>query len=95
MGGGTRLKVLEGLAMEKALVSTSLGCEGVATRDGKHLAIADGAAAFASRVIELFDDPALGISLGRAGRRLIESDYSWDVAGERLRELYGRVAATT
>jgi glycosyltransferase involved in cell wall biosynthesis len=51
MGGGTRLKVVEGLAMGKAMVSTSLGCEGIAVDDGEHLRIADGAQAFADRDI--------------------------------------------
>ena len=41
MGGGTRLKVVEGLAMGKAMVSTSLGCEGLVVRDGDHLLIGE------------------------------------------------------
>jgi len=91
MGGGTRLKVVEGLAMGKAMVSTSLGREGVAVRDEEHLLIGDGADAFASRVLALFAQPSLRSALGRAGRRLIEAEYSWDLAGERLKALYQRV----
>jgi glycosyltransferase involved in cell wall biosynthesis len=93
IGGGTRLKVVEGLAMGKAMVSTSLGCEGVGVRDREHLLIGDDASAFAARVLELFEDPALGLSLGAAGRALIETDYSWELAGERLEALYRTVAA--
>jgi sugar transferase (PEP-CTERM/EpsH1 system associated) len=93
MGGGTRLKVLEGLAMGKAMVSTSVGCEGIATRDGVHLLIADDAAGFASRMSQLFADSALRERLGKAGRSLIEAEYSWDLAGCRLGALYERVAA--
>jgi len=93
MGGGTRLKVLEGLAMEKPMVSTSVGCEGIATRDGVHLLIADDAPSFASRISQLFADSTLRERLGKAGRSLIEAEYSWDLAGCRLEELYQRVAA--
>jgi glycosyltransferase involved in cell wall biosynthesis len=91
IGGGTRLKVVEGLAMGKAMVSTKLGCEGVAVRDGEHLLIADGARAFASRIIDLFEDPALGFALGQSGRALVEREYSWDLAGNRLLALYDEV----
>ncbi|MBV9547549.1 MAG: glycosyltransferase [Chloroflexi bacterium] len=91
IGGGTRLKVVEGLAMGKAMVSTSLGCEGVAVRDGEHLLVADDPQSFARRVVDLFDTPAVGVMLGRAGRALIEREYSWELAGERLHMLYRRV----
>jgi polysaccharide biosynthesis protein PslH len=94
IGGGTRLKVVEGLAMGKAMVSTSLGCEGVAVRDGEHLLIGDDARAFASRVLDLFDNPAIADKLGRAGRGLVERNYSWDLAGARLQSLYRHIGAT-
>ncbi len=88
MGGGTRLKVVEGLALGKAMVSTTLGCEGVGVRDGEHLLIGDGAAAFAARVLDLFADTDRRAALGAAGRRLAEDRYSWDLAGERLESLH-------
>jgi glycosyltransferase involved in cell wall biosynthesis len=92
IGGGTRLKVVEGLAMAKAMVSTSLGCEGVAVRDREHLLIGDGAPDFAGRILELFADPLQGVRLGQAGRSLIEAEYSWDSAGERMDAIYSSVA---
>jgi glycosyltransferase involved in cell wall biosynthesis len=92
MGGGTRLKVVEGLAMGKAMVSTTLGCEGVRVEDGEHLLIGDDAEAFAARVVELFDDHAGRERLGIAARGLVEREYGWDLAAERLEELYRRVA---
>ncbi len=95
IGGGTRLKVLEGLALGKAMVSTSLGCEGIDVRDGEHLLIGDGAESFASKVIELFDDPARGEELGRAGRRLIERAYSWDLVGRRMATVYAEMLLRT
>ena len=88
MGGGTRLKVVEGLAMGKALVSTAVGCEGIAVRDNEQLLIRDGAQAFASGILTLFEDTGLAAALGRAGRGVIEREYSWDLAGERLESLY-------
>jgi glycosyltransferase involved in cell wall biosynthesis len=93
IGGGTRLKVVEGLAMGKALVSTSLGCEGIAVRDNQQLLIRDGARAFASGILGLFENPSRAAGLGRAGRGIIEQKYSWDLAGERLEALYREVMA--
>ena len=92
IGGGTRLKIVEGLAMGKAMVSTSLGCEGIPVRDGAHLMIADEPVSFASRIIELFDRPEFRAELGRSGRSLVEQEYSWGMAGERLEGLYRQVA---
>lgn len=77
MGGGTRLKVLEALSMQKPLVSTSLGCEGIDVRDGTHLLVADDAAGFAHRVLDLLTNPERGVILARAGRALVERRYQW------------------
>lgn len=91
MGGGTRLKVIEGLSMGKAMVSTSLGCEGINVRDGEHLLVADEARAFADAVIALFEKPSLARALGRAGHERMREEYTWELAGERQEELYRRV----
>lgn len=88
MGGGTRLKVVEGLAMGKPVVSTTIGCEGISVRDGVHLLVADDPETFASRVVEVFEDADAAGALGTAGRELAEREYSWDLAGERLDALY-------
>src|ERR1700694_4941374 len=68
MGSGTRLKLLEAMAMGKAVVSTALGAEGLAVERGTHLLVADAPAAFAADVVRLLADPRLAASLGRAGR---------------------------
>lgn len=91
IGAGTRLKVLEALAMGKPIVSTTVGCEGVAVRDGEHLMIADDAVAFAERILEVFADSSLQDALGRAGRRLVEARYSWALAGGGLESLYEEI----
>jgi polysaccharide biosynthesis protein PslH len=88
MGGGTRLKVVEGLSLARPMVSTSVGCEGIDVRAGEHLLVADAAADFAGRTIDLLEDPVRAASLGRAGRALMEERYSWSIAAERLEQLY-------
>lgn len=93
IGGGTRLKVLESLAMAKPTVSTSLGCEGLAVRNGEHLLIGDGSDAFARQIIRLFEEPDEGAALGRVGRQLVERAYSWELAGSRLTQAYRAAAA--
>jgi glycosyltransferase involved in cell wall biosynthesis len=93
MGGGTRLKVVEALSMAKPMVSTTLGCEGLAVADREHVLIADDADSFAAGILGLFEDPALGRCLGKAGRSLVEESYSWQLAGARLDALYARVVA--
>ena len=84
IGSGTRLKILEAFAMQKAIVSTSLGCEGLAVVPGKHLLVADQPEEFAQSVITLLQNPALRSSLGAAGRALVEAEYSWHECGMRL-----------
>jgi sugar transferase (PEP-CTERM/EpsH1 system associated) len=78
MGGGTRLKVLEGLSMKKAMVSTSLGCEGIHVVDGTHLLIADTPETFANAVLRVMGDPALVDRLAEAGRDLVDRQYRWE-----------------
>jgi polysaccharide biosynthesis protein PslH len=95
IGGGTRLKVVEALAMGKAMVTTTVGCEGVAVDDGEHLLMADDPTAFASRICDAFEKPALRQALGEAGRRLMETTYSWDLASERLEALYRQIRCGT
>lgn len=90
-GSGTRFKVVEGLAMGKPMVSTTIGCEGIDVTDGEHLLVADTADAFADAVLRVFDDGALADRLGRAGRILVHEEYSWERAGDRLETLYRRV----
>lgn len=93
IGGGTRLKILESLAMGKAIVSTRLGAEGIAARSGEQIFIADQPDEFAAAVDLLLEDPALARRVGSAGRALVEQQYSWDAIGERMEEFMGRVIA--
>jgi len=77
VGGGTRLKIFEALAMGKAVVSTTIGAEGLPLTPGTHFFQADTPGAFAAAVIALLRDPERRHRLGRAGRQLVEQRYSW------------------
>lgn len=91
VGGGTRLKVLEAFAMGKGVVSTTLGCEGIACRDGDHLLIADDAPSFAGAVCALLDNPRLARTLGERGRELVERRYSWRALGDTMLAHYDQL----
>ena len=89
IGGGTRLKVLEAMAMGKPIVSTSLGCEGFeGLVPGRELSLADTPEEFAQRVIELLDDASRRERLGRAARRFVEERYDWRLIVPRLEQVY-------
>jgi len=77
IGGGTRLKIYEALAMAKAVVSTTIGAEGLPLQEGVHILRADDPDAFAGKVLDLLRDPSRRRELGTAGRRLMEQEYSW------------------
>lgn len=94
IGGGTRLKILEALSMQRAVVSTSLGCEGLAVESGKHLLVADQPQAFAEAVITLLQHPELRKTLGDTGRALVEATYSWDRCGADLLQSMEAISKT-
>lgn len=77
MGSGTRLKVLEAMAMGKAIVSTTRGVEGIACTPDHDVVIADTPAGFARAVIDLLRHPDRRRELGRNARALVEAKYDW------------------
>jgi sugar transferase (PEP-CTERM/EpsH1 system associated) len=77
VGGGTRLKIFEALAMGKAVVSSTVGAEGLPLTPGTHFVQADDPAQFADSVVALLRDPTRRRALGSAGRTLVEQRYSW------------------
>jgi glycosyltransferase involved in cell wall biosynthesis len=91
IGGGTRLKILEAMAMGKAVVSTTLGAEGLDVVPERDLLVANDAEAFVSQVGRLIDDPALGRRIGTSARQLVASRYSWMAAVHRLTAFYGEL----
>jgi polysaccharide biosynthesis protein PslH len=92
IGSGTRLKILEALAMRKAVVSTSIGCEGLSVVPGKHLLIADQPEMFAQAVVTLLNDADKRRALGAAGRALVEAEYSWERCGNQLLHALEQIA---
>ena len=88
IGGGTRLKVLDAWAMGRAVVSTTVGCEGLPAVDGANLLIRDDAKSFAEAVRAVLTDPDLGQRLGAHGRETAVSQYHWPKIGETLRSCY-------
>jgi polysaccharide biosynthesis protein PslH len=77
IGSGTRLKIFEAMAMEKAVVSTTIGAEGLPVRHGTHLLLADAPDDFADSVVKLLQDSATRQKLGRAARELVATKYGW------------------
>jgi polysaccharide biosynthesis protein PslH len=77
VGGGTRLKIFEALAMGKAVVSTTVGVEGLPLVPGEHFLRADDPAEFMQAIVALLRNPTRRKMLGLAGRRLVEERYPW------------------
>ena len=91
LGGGTRLKIVEGMAMGKPIVSTSLGAEGIEATPGRDLLIEDQPEAFADAVNRLLADPGLAARIGQAARHLAVERYSWSGAAKALEGFYHQI----
>lgn len=87
IGGGTRIKIFEAMAMGKAIVSTTIGAEGLPVTHGKDILLADDPADFATAVVRLLRDTGLRNRLGDAGRRLVSGHYTWDAAAQRFSDI--------
>ena len=88
IGGGTRLKVLEAMAMGRAIVSTALGCEGFELEPGQELAIADTPDEFATTVLALLQDPDRRERMGRDAHQYARSRYDWRMIVPLLERVY-------
>jgi glycosyltransferase involved in cell wall biosynthesis len=88
-GSGTRFKILEAWAAGRAVVSTTLGAEGLDARDGEHLLLADDPDDFADAVVRLLNDSPLRARLGDAGRALYQERFTWPAAWRKLDEAGG------
>lgn len=87
-GGGTRLKILDALAMGKPVVTTRIGCEGLGVEPGRDLLLADSPEEFARATLALLGDRELCRRLGQAGRRLAEAAYDWRYSADALLQAY-------
>ncbi len=88
MGSGTRLKLLEAMAMRRAIVSTRLGAEGVAGEDVDSLLLADDPQAFADKIIGLLGDSDRRRTLGENAAAYVKQHYDWQVIIPRIESLY-------
>ena len=91
MGSGTRLKVLQALAASKAVVSTTIGAQGLHVTDGEQLRLADSPQDFAAAVIELLEQPDQRENLGAAAQRYVCDHYDWSVIVPRLLRVYDQL----
>lgn len=91
-GGGTRLKILEAMALGRPVVSTTVGCEGLDVVDGEHLLVADDPDDFATSVIRLLRDRALRERIETNARACVEAHYGWDRIAALQLELFDSLA---
>jgi glycosyltransferase involved in cell wall biosynthesis len=85
-GGGTRIKILESLALGTPVVSTTIGAEGLDLVPGRDIVIADTAQSFADSVVALLQDRSRQEALAAAGRRIVSDYYTWDRIIQGLRQ---------
>lgn len=88
IGGGTRIKIFEAMAMGKPVVSTSIGAEGLPVKHGENILLADTPEEFANSVQLLFRDAALRERIGRSARALVESNHSWASVASRFDSVF-------
>jgi glycosyltransferase involved in cell wall biosynthesis len=87
IGSGTRLKIFEAMATRLAVVSTTVGAEGLAVEHGRHLLLADSPEDFAESIVSLLNEPAQKQSMGDEGYDLVTQNYTWRSATARLHDL--------
>jgi glycosyltransferase involved in cell wall biosynthesis len=92
MGGGTRLKILESLALGTPVVATTKGAEGLDLTPGQDLLVADEPAGFAKAILHLLQDVALRERLGHSGRKAV-GRYDWQIIGEQFCDFVEGVVA--
>ncbi len=87
-GGGMRVKIVEAWSRGLPIVSTPIGAEGVDTRHGENILLADSANAFVEAVVSIFRQPSLALQLGAGGRTTAERSYDWRVVYHAWDEVY-------
>jgi glycosyltransferase involved in cell wall biosynthesis len=93
IGAGTKHRILQALAMKKAIVASSIAAEGMELADSVNVMIADDSAGFAKRTVELLDDSGLRERLGANGLRLMHERYSWTKIYGSLNAVFERAAS--
>jgi glycosyltransferase involved in cell wall biosynthesis len=93
IGGGTRLKIFEAMSMAKAVVSTTVGAEGLPVTSGRDVDIADEPARFAHAVVHLMRDAETRRAMEAAARRLVVERYDWSAVAIDFENALSRAAA--
>jgi glycosyltransferase involved in cell wall biosynthesis len=78
VGGGTRIKIFEGMATGIPVVSTPIGAEGLPVTHGQNILLADSPLDFAAQIAALFEKPEQAVRIGAAGRALVQAKFSWE-----------------
>jgi glycosyltransferase involved in cell wall biosynthesis len=89
IGGGTRLKIFEAMSMAKAVVSTTIGAEGLPVTPGRDIVLADGPRAFADAVVQLIRDREMRHRIGRAACDLVVQKYDWAAVSRDFEDALG------
>ena len=93
IGGGTRLKIYEAMAMEKAVISTSVGAEGLPVRNGEELLLADSPVEFARLAVKVLKDKALAAGLGQRAAKTVRESFGWGRVAAEFVAICQRTAA--
>ena len=88
MGGGTRFKLLEAMALARPIISTTLGAEGFSVRSGQELLLADTPTEFAAAALTLLEAPAQAEAMAQAGHAFAQASYDWSVIIPKLEAAY-------
>jgi sugar transferase (PEP-CTERM/EpsH1 system associated) len=91
VGGGTRFKLLEAMAMRKAIVTSSLGCEGFNVQSGREMMIADEPTAFAQTIVDLLRDKNRRDGLGNRAFAFVSSAYDWKAIVPKVEKVYEQI----
>jgi len=94
IGGGTRLKIFEAMAIEKAIVSTTVGAEGLPVQNEAELLLADTPEDFAAAVVRVLADQEFAQQLGRRSAQLVREQFGWNRVARRFAEICENVQAT-
>jgi len=86
VGGGTRVKIFEGMAAGLPIVSTRIGAEGLPVRDGENISLADTPEETINKIAQLFDQPKLRLTMGHNAAQFVTDHFSWQSATRKFEE---------
>ncbi|MGH7747573.1 MAG: glycosyltransferase, partial [Candidatus Dormibacteria bacterium] len=95
IGGGTRIKIPEAMAMAKAVVSTHIGAEGLPFRDGKEILLEDDPGKFAEAVVDLLQNPSRRAEIEATARDCVVRDFGWNSVVDRMEKILAGVENTS